>query len=83
MPTVALPAFPLTAFAQAAEAAGELDDFATTIRELGEQEDVRLDEEATRTLIEFARGLRLASVRLMTDATTLEQVATRLFKEGA
>jgi hypothetical protein len=51
MPTVAVPALPLPAFAQAADAAGELDQFATMIRELGEQEDARLDEEATRTLL--------------------------------
>jgi hypothetical protein len=83
VPTVAVPALPLPAFAQAADAAGDLDQFATTIRELGEQEDARLDEEATRTLLEFARGLRLASVRLMTDATTIEEVAVRLFNEEA
>jgi len=47
------------------------------------QVPARLDEEATRTLLEFARGLRLASVRLMTDATTIEQVAVRLFNEEA
>ena len=83
MPTTAVPALPLPAFAQAADAAADLDQFATTIRELGEQEDARLDEEATRTLLDFARGLRLASVRLMTDATTIEQVAVRLFHEEA
>jgi len=81
VPTTAVPALPLPAFAQ--DAAADLDQFATTIRELGEQEDARLDEEATRTLLDFARGLRLASVRLMTDATTIEQVAVRLFHEEA
>jgi hypothetical protein len=81
VPTIPVPALPLPAFAQAADAAGELNQFAMSIRELGEQKDARLDEEATRTLLEFARGLRLASVRLMTDATTIEQVAVRLFEE--
>lgn len=75
----AIPALPLPALAEAVEAAGELDRFASAIRELGEQEHAQLDEEATRRLIEFARGLRLASVRLMTDATTIEEVATRLY----
>jgi hypothetical protein len=78
VPTVSVPALPLPAFAQAAEAAGELDQFATSIREL----DGQLDEEATRTLLEFARALRLVSVRFMTNATTIEEVAVRLSDYG-
>lgn len=80
VPTVSVPPLPLPAFAQVVDGASELDNFAATVRELGEQ-DARLDEEATRTLLEFARALRLAAVRVMTDATTIEEVATRLFKE--
>jgi hypothetical protein len=81
VPTVSVPALPLPAFAQVVDGASELDHFAATVRELGEQ-DARLDEEATRTLLEFARALRLAAVRVMTDATTIEEVAVRLSDYG-
>ena len=68
MPTVTVPALPLPVFATVIEGVGDLDQFASTVRELDEREDAQLDEEATRTLLDFARSLRLASVRLMTDA---------------
>jgi hypothetical protein len=83
VPTIAVPPLPLPVFATVIEGVGDLDQFAATVRELEVQVPARLDEEATRTLLEFARGLRLASVRLMTDATTIEQVAVRLFNEEA
>ena len=82
MATAVVPALPLPAFAQVVDGASELDHFAATVREFGEQKDARLDEEATRTLLDFARGLRLASVRLMTDATTIEEVAVHLNPEA-
>jgi hypothetical protein len=79
VPTIAVPPLPLPVFATVIEGVGDLDQFAATVRELGEREDARLDEEATRTLLDFARSLRLASVRLMTDATTIEEAGARLF----
>jgi hypothetical protein len=79
VPTIPVPPLPLPVLATVIEGVGDLDQFAAVVRVLDEEEDARFDEEATRTLLDFARSLRLASVRLMTDATTIEEVAVRLF----
>jgi hypothetical protein len=79
VPTIPVPPLPLSVLATVIEGVGDLDQFAAVVRALDEEEDARFDEESARTLLDFARSLRLASVRLMTDATTIEEVAVRLY----